>query len=85
MYKHQWNVAEAVSILHDLKFPVSIEFIGSAYEPSLKLLISKMNQCDPSGKYIYYSGQVAHEKLQKNIILLTFLFLLLLVKLLDKS
>lgn len=65
MYKHQWNVAEAVSILHDLKFPVSIEFIGSAYEPSLKLLISKMNQCDPSGKYIYYSGQVAHEKLQK--------------------
>ncbi|EMG10961.1 hypothetical protein LEP1GSC151_0545 [Leptospira interrogans serovar Grippotyphosa str. LT2186] len=85
MYKHQWNVAEAVSILHDLKFPVSIEFIGSAYEPSLKLLISKMNQCDPSGKYIYYSGQVAHEKLQKNIILLTFSFLLLLVKLLDKS
>ncbi|WP_032930517.1 glycosyltransferase family 4 protein [Leptospira santarosai] len=65
MYKHQWNVAEAVSILRDLKFPVSIEFIGSAYEPSLKLLINKMNQHDPSGKYIYYSGQVAHEGLQK--------------------
>ncbi|WP_061235511.1 glycosyltransferase family 4 protein [Leptospira weilii] len=65
MYKHQWNVAEAISILRDLKFPVSIEFIGSAYEPSLKLLINKMNQYDPSGKYIYYLGQVAHEKLQK--------------------
>ncbi|EMK25157.1 glycosyltransferase family 4 protein [Leptospira kirschneri] len=65
MYKHQWNVAEAVSILHDLKLPVSIEFIGSAYGPSLKLLINKMNQYDPLGKYIYYTGQIAHEKLQK--------------------
>ncbi|WP_061221481.1 glycosyltransferase family 4 protein [Leptospira borgpetersenii] len=65
MYKHQWNVAEAVSILHDLKLPVSIEFIGSAYEPSLKLLINKMNQYDPLGKYIHYTGQIAHEKLQK--------------------
>ncbi|EMK08830.1 MULTISPECIES: glycosyltransferase family 4 protein [Leptospira] len=65
MYKHQWNVAEAISILHDLKLPVSIEFIGSAYKPSLKLLINKMNQYDPLGGYIYYTGQVAHEKLQK--------------------
>ncbi|WP_061249397.1 glycosyltransferase family 4 protein [Leptospira alstonii] len=65
MYKHQWNVAEAISILYNLNLPVSIEFIGSAYEPSLKLLVKKMNQYDPLGKYLHYSGQILHEQLQR--------------------
>jgi glycosyltransferase involved in cell wall biosynthesis len=60
MYKHQWNVAEAVIELRKQEIPVTLELIGSAYPPALKKLQAKLAQVDPHNRAINYSKAVSH-------------------------
>ena len=62
-YKHQWHVATAVARLRQLNYPVSIEFVGPAYPPSLRRLKRTLRLVDPGQKFIHYSGPVNHEQL----------------------
>jgi len=63
MYKHQNKVAEAVSLLRNEGFPVSLELVGSSYSPALKKLNMTLKKFDHDNEYIHYSGSVKHYKL----------------------
>ena len=63
VYKHQWNVAEGISMLRKQGIPVCIRFVGPAYSSALKKLKKKMQELDPNGEFIYYEGQVGHQNL----------------------
>ena len=65
MYKHQWNVAEAVYNLQKKGMPVFLDLIGPNYPPALKKLKHKLAEVDPSGQYIKYHGPVSHNELHK--------------------
>jgi glycosyltransferase involved in cell wall biosynthesis len=61
-YKHQWHVAEAVSLLVRKGFPVSLELVGGAHPPSLKRLrraVARLN----AHEYVHYRGAIPHADL----------------------
>jgi glycosyltransferase involved in cell wall biosynthesis len=61
-YKHQWHVAEAVSILVRNGLPVNLELVGHAHAPSLKRL-EKVVRRLKAQDYIHYRGPVPHADL----------------------
>lgn len=63
LYKHQWQVAEAVALLRAEGLPVSLESIGPAYPPALKRLEGVMKRRDPRGEFLHYSGSLPHDEL----------------------
>ena len=63
LYKHQRNVAEAVSKLRRSGFPVEVDFVGPAYPPALRRLKTAMSIFDPEGEYSNYIGSVPFDKL----------------------
>ncbi len=63
MYKHQWNVAKAVSLVREQGIPVTLEFIGSAYGPALNRLKTTIEDIDNGDSYIHYKGKVPFETL----------------------
>jgi glycosyltransferase involved in cell wall biosynthesis len=65
MYKHQWHVAEAVASLRNLGLPLEAHFIGPAYGPALKLLSAAIENYDPNGEFLHYSGAIPFEELHK--------------------
>lgn len=65
VYKHQWNVLEAVDTLRRENFPVHIDFVGPAYPPALKRFQSAMERLDPNGAWSRYLGGVSHADLPR--------------------
>lgn len=63
VYKHQWHVAEAVGMLRKNGFPVVLDLVGMAYGPALNRLRKTLNQVDPAGEFIQYSGPLPYDKL----------------------
>ncbi len=63
MYKHQWNVAEAVARLHHEGLPVELTLVGPAYGPALRKLQSTLARLDPAGDFIHYQGPVPYSDL----------------------
>lgn len=65
MYKHQWNVAEAVAKLRERQFPVQLDLIGYAYPPALKRLRRVLYRIDSAAQFIHYRGPVRYSELSK--------------------
>lgn len=63
MYKHQWQVAEAVGQLRRSGMPVILDLVGPAYPPALKRLRKTLDRIDPIGKFVRYSGAVPYGEL----------------------
>lgn len=63
VFKHQWKVAEAVSLLRQEGYFISLDLIGPAYKPSLKLLNNTLNRIDPERDFIHYYGAVPYDKI----------------------
>ena len=63
-YKHQWNVALAVSKLRRQGHPIVLDLIGPAYPPALKKLNKVLEKVDPNSEYIQHLGKVPHHKLK---------------------
>jgi glycosyltransferase involved in cell wall biosynthesis len=63
MYKHQWHVAEAVSLLRQSSIPIVLKLVGPAYPPALRRLNHVLKRLDPNGEFISYVGPVAHSEL----------------------
>jgi glycosyltransferase involved in cell wall biosynthesis len=63
VYKHQWNVAEAVVELRKNNIQVSIDFIGGSYGPAKKRLLKYMKAVDPHNNFLHYKGVVPFNKL----------------------
>lgn len=60
-YKHQWYVVEAVSLLRQQGFPVTLDLVGPAYPPALKKLDSVIAHLDPERRWVRYHGAVPYQ------------------------
>jgi glycosyltransferase involved in cell wall biosynthesis len=60
VYKHQWNVAEAVAGLRREGLPISLRFVGDAYPPAAKRLRRSLRAEDPQEQFLTYSGPEDH-------------------------
>ena len=65
LYKHQWHVAEAVSILRNKGIPIELLLVGPSTPMSFKLLQNSLKRLDPFNEYIHYIGSVPYEKLHE--------------------
>ncbi len=65
MYKHQWNVAEAVSILVQKGYPLELTLIGDIYEPAYKKLDAIIKKVDPQKEFIKYIGLIPYEEIDR--------------------
>lgn len=63
VYKHQWLVAEAVAQLRQAGLPVTMDFVGPAYDPSLHRLQGVLQRVDPRQEFIRYVGHVDYRGL----------------------
>lgn len=63
MYKHQWQVAEAVWELRKSGVPVVLNLVGPAYRPALRRLNDVLERVDPRGEFIRYEGAVPYTEL----------------------
>ncbi|MEW5858711.1 MAG: glycosyltransferase family 1 protein [Cyanobacteriota bacterium] len=63
LYKHQWQVVEAVAQLRNKGIPITLDLVGSAYPPALIRLQKAMDQADPKGEFIRYLGSVPYSEL----------------------
>ncbi len=63
VYKHQWNVAQAVACLRKEGLPVVLELVGPAYRPALRRLETARRRLDPTEAFIRYRGPADHEQL----------------------
>lgn len=63
VYKHQWNIAEAVLKLRDEGFPITIDFVGGFTNESLVKLKNVIER--DSYNCIHYKGLIRYEDLAK--------------------
>ena len=63
VYKHQWNVAEAVALLGQKGYPIQLELVGPYYPPAQARLDAALKCIDPQGRWIRCFGGVPNEKL----------------------
>lgn len=64
-YKHQWNVAEAVSRLREEGLPVALDLVGPANRKAQKRLKQTLTRVDPEGKVVRYHGAVPHHEIDR--------------------
>lgn len=63
LYKHQWQVAEAVAVLRAQGVPVQLDFIGPCYPPAGRRLSEAITRLDPKGEFLHYRGALPFEQL----------------------
>jgi glycosyltransferase involved in cell wall biosynthesis len=63
MYKHQWNVVDAVAQLRGKGLPVELTLVGPACAQALKRLRTSLENADPSGSFIHYPGEAPYADL----------------------
>lgn len=60
VYKHQWNVAEAVGRLRGRGVPVVIDFVGPTYPPAARRLEEVRARLDPQGEFLRLGGETKY-------------------------
>lgn len=65
VYKHQWQVAEAVAALRSRGVPIRVEFVGPCYLPAGRRLSEAISRLDPAGEFLQYSGPLPFERLEE--------------------
>jgi len=63
VYKHQWNVVEAVGRLRAQGLNVTLTLVGDGYGPSLQRLTTVMRDIDPEGAFVRYRPAVTRPEL----------------------
>jgi len=64
LYKHQWNVVEAVAKLRSTGIPVVLDLVGPPGE-GIPTLNKALNKFDSNRNFINYSGAIPYETLNK--------------------
>ena len=63
VYKHQWNVVEAVARLRREGLPLHLTLIGPAYPPALQRLKQALLKFDPEAEFVSYLGQMPYDEI----------------------
>jgi glycosyltransferase involved in cell wall biosynthesis len=64
MYKHQWHVAEAISLLRKDGLAIALDLVGPAYPRALRRLRRALRRLDPAGHFVRYHGPAHHDELR---------------------
>ncbi len=66
IYKHQWNLVEAVSILRiKNNWPLTLHLVGPYSKPSLRKLQNSIEKFDNDKLWVNYHGSIEYNKLNK--------------------
>lgn len=66
VYKHQWNVIEAVARLRQKGHPIELDLVGGViFNPAGKNLEKTIQETDPQNKFIHYHGHVPYNKIDE--------------------
>lgn len=63
LYKHQWNVVEAVTSLRRTGLPIDLELIGSGEGEPLRRLLAAVRAVDAAEDFIHVRGSVPYRDL----------------------
>lgn len=64
VYKHQWNLVEAVSLLRQKGYPIVLDLVGGViFKPAGEKLEKTIQETDPQHKFIHYHGHVPYDKI----------------------
>jgi glycosyltransferase involved in cell wall biosynthesis len=64
VYKHQWQVAEAVARLREQGLPVALDLVGPP-GAAIQRLRATLSQLDSAGEFLRYRGAIAYEELHQ--------------------
>jgi len=66
VYKHQWNVVEAIARLRQKGYPVELDLVGGIiFKPAGKKLEKTIQETDPQNKFIHNHGHCPYEEIDK--------------------
>ena len=66
VYKHQWNVVEAIDRLRKKGFPLELDLVGGIiFKPAGEKLYNAIMQTDPQDEFIHYYDQVSYNQIDK--------------------
>ncbi len=65
LYKHQWNVVEAVAKLRSMGYPIVLNLVGSAYPPALQILKARAANFEGHEDWLKYYGNMPFNDLHK--------------------
>jgi glycosyltransferase involved in cell wall biosynthesis len=63
LYKHQWNVVEAIANLREEGCHLALDLVGPANAQALQRLKETMKNRDPDGQFVRYLGRLPHQQL----------------------
>ena len=63
MYKHQWNVIEAISMLRKKEFPIILNLVGPSFPLALSKLKKTIEAKDPHLSFVNYLGAVDYSSI----------------------
>lgn len=63
VYKHQWNVIEAVGRMRRKGVPVELILVGPSYGPALRRMLATAKRVDKDGEFIRYVGEKSKTEL----------------------
>jgi glycosyltransferase involved in cell wall biosynthesis len=64
LYKHQWNVVEAIYNLRMEGYPLILKLIGPRYKPAFKKLNRCLQKFDPERIFVEYINELTHDELE---------------------
>jgi len=65
LYKHQWNVLEAVSRLREEGYPLQLDFYGPGNPKAIRVLEAAMYKFDRERVYINYHNEIPFSEVEK--------------------
>jgi glycosyltransferase involved in cell wall biosynthesis len=65
LYKHQWHVIEAISILKKRGYHIVLDLVGPSYPQALIKLEKAINTFDPYKKFINYFGTIHYNEINE--------------------
>jgi len=63
LYKNQWNVVEAISMLRQRGYFISLDLIGGGDGPGMQLLLNSLTKFDPKGEFVSLRGKLNNRDL----------------------
>jgi glycosyltransferase involved in cell wall biosynthesis len=63
LYKHQWNVIEAISQLRDLGLNLRLDLVGAGSGAAVDLVEKAVEQFDPDGQFVHVHPAQKHQKI----------------------
>lgn len=66
VYKHQWNVVQAIYQLRKKGFPVELHLVGGViYKPAGDKLNKCIEKFDPKNEFVFNHGHVSYDQIQE--------------------